>query len=349
MAESLLAHLYTHIRGSQEDIATISLQYLLKQSDDLNRAFTKRIADILCIETEDELQYVIQSSGEDRERPDMAGVDSGGAEQVLFEMKFYAALTKNQPVTYLERLIKENGKGLIFICPKSRINTLWSTLKAHCCEKKMVIINNRCVKVDSVNMAITTWGEVIEHLSRIAAATANQYLSDIEQLRGYCAQMDSDAFIPFTEDDLTAEVAKKAERYYTVVDKVTDLLLCDENLVSSKKGLKATANRDGYISYLYVDGYALGICYDRFLWGTDSSIETPFWLLIKTVDADNNNRWEQKRELVEKLKKYPERMKEEYARTYYLALEVPTNVTEDEVCESIKEQILMYLEDMNND
>lgn len=39
MAYSLLAHLYPHIRGSQEDIATYSLQYLLVQSKELNRAW----------------------------------------------------------------------------------------------------------------------------------------------------------------------------------------------------------------------------------------------------------------------------------------------------------------------
>ena len=43
MANSLLAHLYSRIRGSQEDIATISLQYLLSQSIALNEAFTQLI------------------------------------------------------------------------------------------------------------------------------------------------------------------------------------------------------------------------------------------------------------------------------------------------------------------
>ena len=55
MAYSLLAHLYPHIRGSQEDIATYSLQYLLVQSKELNRAFTKRISDVLHIDIEDTL------------------------------------------------------------------------------------------------------------------------------------------------------------------------------------------------------------------------------------------------------------------------------------------------------
>ena len=43
---ALLAHLYPHIRGSQEDIATLSLHYLLMQSPDLNAAFTRKIRNL---------------------------------------------------------------------------------------------------------------------------------------------------------------------------------------------------------------------------------------------------------------------------------------------------------------
>ena len=45
MGYSLLAHLYPRIKGSQEDVATFSLGYILEQSDALNKAFTKLIGD----------------------------------------------------------------------------------------------------------------------------------------------------------------------------------------------------------------------------------------------------------------------------------------------------------------
>lgn len=44
MAGSLLAYLYPRIRGSQEDVATLSLSYLLTQSDILCSAFTKALS-----------------------------------------------------------------------------------------------------------------------------------------------------------------------------------------------------------------------------------------------------------------------------------------------------------------
>ena len=57
MALSLLAHLYSYIRGSQEDDATLYLQYILKQSPDLNAAFTRLVSKALQVEPGEEIYY----------------------------------------------------------------------------------------------------------------------------------------------------------------------------------------------------------------------------------------------------------------------------------------------------
>jgi hypothetical protein len=88
MAKSLLAHLYTRISGSQEDVATIALQYLVSQSEELNREFTRLLSSSLHINLEEHLQYTCQVTGKENERPDMAGIDKKGREIVLCEMKF---------------------------------------------------------------------------------------------------------------------------------------------------------------------------------------------------------------------------------------------------------------------
>ena len=103
---ALLAHLYSRITGSQEDVATLSLQYIISSSPQLNAAFNKLMSSALVTEIEDDTTYSCQSVGENSERPDMSGVDSQGRETILCEMKFYAGLTSNQPNTYLDRLIK---------------------------------------------------------------------------------------------------------------------------------------------------------------------------------------------------------------------------------------------------
>lgn len=98
MANSRLAHLYSRIRGSLEDVAAVSLQYLLTQSRSLNLAFTKLISKHFAVSLPDTMQYSCQSVGEDKERPDMSGSDEHGNEKILYEMKFYAGLTANQPL-----------------------------------------------------------------------------------------------------------------------------------------------------------------------------------------------------------------------------------------------------------
>ena len=343
MAHSLLAHLYTHIRGSQEDIATLSLQYLLMQSSALNKVFTKKISDILNIETEEILQYQTQATGEDDERPDMAGVDSNGNEQILCEMKFYAALTKNQPLGYLKRLEENGGKGLVFVCPKSRIDSLWFELKKICQKEEKYIedIDEYCVCIEGIKMSIITWSQIIEILTDTAQASAEYLLADIKQLKGYCEQLDSEAFIPFKDEELAAINARKEDRFYTIIDRVSKSILKDEGIKNIKYNSTA-GNKNGYISYVSINGYGIAICYDRQLWIDSSSVETPFWLSVKK-DIDGKN-WKLTDEIISKLKAIPDELKVEGKQNIHIALRVLTHSIEDDVCKDIKEQILDYLD-----
>lgn len=337
MANSLLAHLYSRIRGSQEDVATIALQYLLSQSEELNEAFTHFLSLSMEISLNDNLQYVCQSVGEDKERPDMAGIDKTGREAVLCEMKFYAGLTRNQPLSYLDRLKDNGGDGLVFVCPKSRQTSLWTKLKAVCSGREIVSVNAHCVCVDGVHMAILTWAEIIELLRKVASASAVEFLSDIQQLEGYCAQMDSDAFIPFAPEELTADNAKRAERYYEVVDKTIDLLCDDDTIKTSKKGLKATAYRKGYTRSLFLDEFTISVNYDRDLWKNTGSVETPFWLSVRED-------WDETERILAGLNKIPQLKKDDDLwNITFLALEPLADATLDEVCEDLKRQILDYV------
>lgn len=341
MSYSLLAHLYPHIRGSQEDIATYSLHYLLSQSKDLNRSFTKRIADILHINTEEYLQYVCQvtGKGEEKERPDMAGLNLAGSEEILFEMKFYATLTENQPLTYLDRLRNNGGKGLLFICPVVRKTNLWANLKKLCEKHNIEEVDNNCVTVDGIRLGIITWNEIIELLKNVASSVAIELVADIAQLEGYCNQLDSEAFIPFSADDISAEMANKGERYYQVIDEVIELFCADKKHQTSKKGLKATGHRKGYVRNLYIDDMVFTLNYDRDMWKNPKCIETPFWVSIRDKD------WKQNEKMIEKHKIFPENKKQLYwAGLIFLALEPKQNVTLAEVCEDIKKQIERYLD-----
>lgn len=317
MATSLLAHLYSHIRGSQEDIATLSLQYILSQSPELSRAFTRSISSSLCIKLESDLQYITQATGKNKERPDLAGIDVRGQEIVLCEMKFYAGLTSNQPLAYIDRLKENSGSGLLFICPNARLISLWSKLKDTCSNRTIESIHDFCIKVDGISLAITSWTDIIELLTKTAASVAVDLLADIKQLEGYCAQMDSDAFIPFSPEDLSAGVAKRAEGYYAVIDELINLLCDDPSIQTSLKGVKATAYRNGYTRSIAVDEFRLTINYDRNLWKSSNSKETPFWIAIRDSD------WGQPEKFSRQFDTFPSLSKESFWNMTFLALDPP--------------------------
>ena len=338
MSYSLLAHLYPYIKGSQEDIATYALQYLLSNSTHLNSAFTKQMADHMDIELDETLQYLCQVTGEseEQERPDMVGLDSNGKEVILCEMKFYATLTANQPGTYLQRLKNEGGKGLMFVCPKARRTNLWVKLKELCDEMSVTPINEHCIDADGIRLAIITWGEIIDLLKLVASSVDVAFTPDIIQLEGYCNQLDSDAFIPFSAEDLSAEMAKKGERYYQIVDEIIELLCANKDFETSKKGLKATGYRKGYTRSLYIDEFTVTINFDRDLWKNPKTVECPFWIAFR------DHEWQQTEQICEKLKLFPEQHKEYFWNMTFLPLIPLQNATFSEVCEDIMGQILKY-------
>lgn len=343
MARSLLAHLYSHIKGSQEDIATLALQYLLSQSGALNEAFTSQMSSVLGVDLGERLQYSCQAVGENSERPDMAGTNKVGNELLLCEMKFYAGLTPNQPVGYLERLQSNGGQGLVFICPRSRQTVLWAKLKERCNGANKEIISPQCVSIDGIRMGIITWAEIVAHLNKTASVSAEEYLADIKQLEGYCAQMDSDAFIPFKSEELTSGNAKKNLRYYQVVDETYNQLIADERFETEAVGKSSTyflyGNCVGYEKKLRIGDYVVSIAFDHALWKNPDTVDTPFWVAISDRNRNQTEAIQRRMDQLDDLRRDSSTW-----TTHYLALEAPTDATLDEVCQEMKLQVIKYLD-----
>lgn len=333
---ALLAHLISQFRGKQEDIATLSLQYILSQSPELRDRFTQEVASLLSISL-DPLEYRSQVTGTERERPDMAGYDTQNQEQVLFEMKFYAGLTDNQPNGYLERARKNLGKGLLFVCPQVRKNRLWAELKALCKEQFPQEISSYCMDVKGIHLGISTWPELLAVLSDSARSLSPDIQADIKQLESLCAQMDRDAFIPFTEDDLSVERAKMIDQYYQVVDETINLLNADSTLDTSAKGQKASNQWSYYSRKLAVDEFVIDLMFNRHLWMQPASFSTPFWLDIYNTSPDGTRFYSP--ELLQKI----ENISDDRNENGYLALKVLSNATLDKVCQNLKDQILQYI------
>ena len=332
MALSLLGRLYSHIRGSQEDVATLSLQYIVSQSPALTAAFSRLLTSSLsCAEAD--LHFICQASGEDRERPDIAGLDLTGKELLLCEAKFYAGLTDNQPNRYLDRLADENGLGLVFLCPAARRINLWSQLLPLCGNRSVEPLSDFCVSVGGIRMSILTWSEVIETIRTTASAYAAHTLSDIDQLDGFCRQMDTEAFIPFTSEDFGPIVARREDRYYQVIDAVIDALHADKTLNTSLKGLRATGHRKGYTRSILISGHGVTISYDRDLWTDPSTCETPFWVSVR------DEHWKQPQSYAKSFLRLPESER----NGIWLALHPLKNTVLDNVAQDIKRQIKEYI------
>ncbi len=340
MAEtSLLAQLFPYFKGSQEDVATTSLQYIVSENEVLNRAFTSMIMDKLCTEVKGRFQYRCQVSGKssEKERPDISGYDELGNEKVLCESKFYAALTSNQPNTYLKRLIEENGVGLIFICPKLRIVGLWTEI----IERVKTVynineINEECIEVQGVRLGIITWTEIIEKLSDVAL-NHNIDLMDIKQLRGYCEKLDSESFIPFDDLDFSIENAIKMERHVWLLDEVVTALKKEKELHVSTAHMNATPQRTGYSRYFKMKDFNISLIMDTAKWKNPSSSPTPYWLKIsKQIEG----KWQLDEQCKKALLRIPEIEKD----GDYIAIKAPCYVALDEVVRSVKEQIIRYLE-----
>ena len=264
MPYSLLAHLYPRIKGSQEDVATFALGYILEQSDALNKAFTKLIGDKLNLELAESLLYTCQDADTEHGRPDIAGYKDGTL-RVLCEAKFYAGLTVNQPVSYLKRLQGTDNSGVVFICPRDREISLWDKVveSAKAADLSCSKIADNCMDYSGTRMSILSWSEIIAELLRVATERHPEMLGDLRQLEGFCYKVESEAFIPFNEDDLSIQTARNIDRYYEVVDQVLSVLKTHKELSPSTKGLRNSPRWQGYSTYLVIDGKGVSVDFIR--------------------------------------------------------------------------------------
>lgn len=341
---ALLAHLHTHFREKPEDLATLSLQYILSQSPEVNQAFTRLLGESLHVTNLPTMDYVCQPIGKKKERPDMSGRDETRKEIVLCEAKFYAGLTENQPSTYLKRLQDEKGAGLVFICPTVRKKSLWLKLLS-IVEKETF---EYYVDVNGVGMSIVTWAEVIEVLRRATTESDEKIRSDISELDSLCKMMDDNSFIPFTPEDMGPVKARLENRYYQVIEALFDELKNDKSLDHSKASgiIPACYGCSRKITiHCSNNTYLLIIYYDRDYWLDHDSSETPFWLRITDTK-------EEQPELFRRVFiKYPsqETIQSKYKdNLYYLALHAPLYEPLDVIAKDMKSQIIKYLDDLQN-
>lgn len=281
--QTLLAKLQPLFSERAEDIAVEALGHILSESDAARQALLDMIA-AGGANVGQLAQTRTQVSGEEGSRPDLAGCDYDGEERLLIEAKFWAGLTENQPVAYLERLQKSEPSVLLFIAPAARIDSLWAELCRRVSESKSRISLNLDVEATELcrasvggerHMMLTSWANLLDRLAAPVAAAGDSYtVTDIHQLRGLTEQQDLEEFLPLRSEELGLEFPRRVLALRRLVDDATARAVTCE--WANTKGLKVTPREWGYGRYLrlYSTVAWLGLSFDDWVW----THPTPLWL-----------------------------------------------------------------------
>ena len=127
--DRLLSYIAVRHTVGLEDVATDALGFILNRSVSARAAMADILADDsgpLPIEKAD-TQFFLESSGA---YPDMALLAAKDDVSAFVEVKFWAELTHNQPVTYWEALPTDRRTVLLFLVPQLRVDDdyLWDRL-----------------------------------------------------------------------------------------------------------------------------------------------------------------------------------------------------------------------------
>lgn len=277
--DTLLAHLSPSFTSQTENIAVEALGYILNKYagsreglDDVVRSGVRNVNPVVKVNT--------QVTALDGTRPDLVGLDEGGAERVLIEAKFWAELTPRQPGAYLERLPKDGPSVLLFLAPEDRIASLWPALRkrAQDAVKKLseVDAERKCVVVDDSqrHLLLVSWTGLLD---RMSARTRDEEdaEADIRQLRGLADFAEEGRFRPIRDrrEDFGPD-SRHMRDMKRIIDAATERGVQDG--WASRKGLNRTPRRYGYGRYLKLGGRIawFGIHTERWEQGG----ETPLWL-----------------------------------------------------------------------
>jgi hypothetical protein len=344
---SLLASLAPRFSAHPENIATEALLYLLREHASSAAAF----ADLLQhagLPRPPQLTFRSQAYDTDGSIPDLLGTDNAQATRLIVEAKFWAHLTENQPNTYLDRLTGGPPSTLLFVCPAARQATLWALLM-HKAREALTgpellpapreRIGNVChaeISPDA-HLASVSWRSLLETFAMDAAANADRtYQGDVEQLRGLCERMDSEAFLPLRNVELSPSTGLRSTQFADLVDETAESLRRDSRVrLTSTGGSRGEHGR--FFSYSSFLG--MNILYTPALWAKHGI--SPLWLCAKDARVSG---WGPLHGAADLLKHFyadfPARIVERDGGWICAALLLPCGVEHADVISATRDQVL---------
>lgn len=254
-----------HVLGSNEQLRQVLLQYLNTKID---------LTHYLQQDFEISTQF---TDSNDYSIPDMA-LQFGSGKKLLLEVKFWAKLTKNQPLTYLQKLNKADGECLFFLVPKLRIPSLLNELiqkSALEIQGELIYETNGNVILlqDLAPIVVLAWEEILTVLMERVDYTAVNAKADLEQLKQMIDKMLSPSFLPFEVGDFEFYAYRKHIQLIELIDACVDA-----NPEMNTKNLSYGGGRNSFQRWFMVqDYYTCGLELHARYW---EQYGNPVWLVI---------------------------------------------------------------------
>lgn len=219
--------------------------------------------------------------GEEGDRPDLVCLDRDENERLLIELKFWAGLTGNQPVAYLERLPVESPSALLVVAPARRIEPLWWELTRRVRDEMKVNLRDdpaasevrRAAFGDRRVLMLTSWRALLEALEAKASDNGDeQAVNDIRQLSGLAVRQDSEVF-PLHPEQLGPEFPRLIVKLPSLLDDVYQRLI-EAGIVPKKWPLVRVKN--GVYRYITLGGCTVWFGARYRMWAKFE--QTPLWL-----------------------------------------------------------------------
>lgn len=288
--ETVFSHIiskrYSH---SYEDVATDALAYILEHHDLAHKNMMEFLQKI--IPKIPNLFYRSQVT-EGSIRPDICGI-ADGKTSIFIENKFWAGLTENQPIAYLNELANyEQPTMLLFIVSGAREQTMIVELTRRLNEGELefseIASDNKAivwyVKTGiGPYLILSSWPRLIKVL-RKNEDESTKLSHDLMLLESLCDAADIDKFIPFSAAYLNDQTTPAVLLQLGQVIRDSVEMGLREGLLD-KSGLNETSSWDKFGRYFsFREKHFVGVWYgiDYKLWKTYGV--SPLWLVFSTTD-----------------------------------------------------------------
>jgi hypothetical protein len=337
-----------HLSQNYENVSTDALAFILSSSNGASRGMMRLLRSLN--PKLPDLQFKTQLT-EGSSRPDMWGME-GSRSRVFVENKFWAGLTENQPVSYLNIMAECDPSGiLLFVAPAAREDFLWRELS-----NRLLEVGIGSVPIEGASglvfaaktdkgpiVALTSWDRLIAMIE-LESVNEPEALANVYQLRALCKAADGDAFMPFSPEEMSNQrIPSIIIQTRPIIEKASAIAASESIL--RIKGLLPSAGWDKIGRYFFIPhpsdasrgfGGFFGVDFD--LWHRHG--ETPLWVSfnVRSKYAEWRRATDAKMSFEPEADKYNIFTSMEADR-YAIAIRIPTGEEMEEIVRSVVEQL----------